>query len=117
LNPSLYTVQVGDIRLTESNISYAVQEIKTHEGYRARYYYDDIAIIRLAEPLPSDIVPACLPGEEMLTEGDNVTVLGWGDLSFGGPSSSILQEVDGLQIVENKSLQLEIQEDLWNAVP
>ncbi|GBM50643.1 Clotting factor B [Araneus ventricosus] len=103
LNPILYTVQIGEIVLGSSNISYGVQEIKMHENYRARFYYDDIAIIRLTESLPRDVVPVCLPAEDTLSEGDNVTVLGWGDLSFGGPSTKILQEVDGLQVVSNKA--------------
>ncbi|XP_055932561.1 clotting factor G beta subunit-like [Argiope bruennichi] len=103
LNPTLYTVKIGEIVLGSSNVSYNVQEIKMHENYRPRYYYDDIAIIRLAESLPSDVIPVCLPAEDTLSGGDNVTVLGWGDLSFGGPSTKILQEVGGLNVVNNKA--------------
>ncbi|GFT38792.1 clotting factor B [Nephila pilipes] len=103
LNPNLYTVQVGEIHLRESNPAYEVQEIKMHESYRSRYYYYDIAIIRLVKPLSSDVIPACLPGEDMVGEGDNVTVLGWGDLSYGGPNPTILQEVSGITVVGNKA--------------
>ncbi|GFR25597.1 clotting factor B [Trichonephila clavata] len=103
LNPNLYSVQVGEILLNESNPRYEVQEIKMHENYRPRYYYYDIAIIRLSRPLPEDVIPACLPGEDMALEGDNVTVLGWGDLSFGGPSSNELQEVQGIPVIGNKA--------------
>lgn len=57
-------------------------EIKVHEGYQARYYYDDIAIMRLAKPL-NNFTPACIPAEDEVHTNDNVTVLGWGDLYFG----------------------------------
>ncbi|KAG8195188.1 hypothetical protein JTE90_027932 [Oedothorax gibbosus] len=102
LNPKLYTVQVGEILLRDINTDYEVQEVKLHEDYRPRYYYDDIAILRLKYPLPLSSIPVCLPAGDTLYEGDNVTVLGWGDLSFGGPSSLTLQEVHGLEVVENK---------------
>ncbi|XP_042913809.1 clotting factor B-like [Parasteatoda tepidariorum] len=101
LNPKLYSVQVGELQIGETIPYYEVEEVKTHEDYRPRYDYDDIAIMRLAQPLPSDIVPACLPTLDGIIAGDNVTILGWGDLSFGGPSSSILQEVQDIPVVGN----------------
>lgn len=102
LDPSLYSVQIGEIFLGEENANYGVKDIKLHEGYQARYYYDDIAIMRLTNPLPN-FTAACLPAQDDIHQGDNVTVLGWGDLSYGGPSSTRLQEVVNIPIVGNSN--------------
>ncbi|GBM50649.1 Clotting factor B [Araneus ventricosus] len=102
VSANLYVVKIGDIDLRSSNITYEIEEIKLHESYQFAYYYDDIAIIRLDRSLPDDVVPVCLPEEDMLIEGDNVMVLGWGDLSYGGRSSNTLQEADGLPVIGNQ---------------
>ncbi|KAF8781766.1 clotting factor G beta subunit-like [Argiope bruennichi] len=102
LSASQYTVKVGEINVTSSDPSYEIEEIKTHENYRSHLYYDDIAIIRLKETLPNDVTPVCLPEEDNLNQGDNVTVLGWGQLSFGGRSTTKLQEAHGIPIVRNQ---------------
>ena len=82
LDPSLYSVEVGEILLNTENTKFAVQDIKLHEDYQARYYYHDIAMIRLVRPL-SNLTAACLPAADDVREGDIVVILGWGDLSFG----------------------------------
>ncbi|GFT38805.1 proclotting enzyme [Nephila pilipes] len=88
LNSDLYTVQVGEISLVGNNTTHKVQEIKIHENYRPGYYYNDIAVIKLSESLSNDAIPICLPEEEMVLPGDNVTVLGWGDLAYRKSSSA-----------------------------
>ncbi|CAL1274368.1 unnamed protein product [Larinioides sclopetarius] len=102
INASLYIVKIGDIDLRSTNVTFEIEEIKLHESYQSAYYYDDIAIIRLVRSLPFDVIPVCLPEEDMLIEGDNVMVLGWGDLSYGGRSSNTLQEADGLPVIGNQ---------------
>ncbi|CAL1274367.1 unnamed protein product [Larinioides sclopetarius] len=102
LEPRQYIIKVGQIDLSEQNPSYEVEEIKIHESYQPDFSYDDIAIIRLNERLPNDAFPVCLPEEDNLNQGDNVTVLGWGRLNFGGRSSRALQQADGIPIVSNE---------------
>ncbi|KAF8781763.1 Clotting factor B like protein [Argiope bruennichi] len=102
INPNLYVVKIGEIDLRSSDITYEIEDIKLHESYQSAYYYDDIAIIQLVKSLPADVIPACLPEEDMLIEGDSVLVLGWGDLSFGGRSSNTLQEAHGLPVIGNQ---------------
>ncbi|GFT38801.1 clotting factor B [Nephila pilipes] len=109
LNPDLYTVEVGEINLDGYNTAYKVQEIKIHENYRPGYYYNDIAIIKLTEPLSYNSIPVCLPEEEIVLQGDNVTVLGWGDLAYRGPSTTILQEVTGIPVVGNRECNAKLR--------
>ncbi|KAF8781765.1 Transmembrane protease serine 11B-like protein like [Argiope bruennichi] len=92
LNTSQYTVKIGEVDLMASNPSYEIDEIKAHENYQPGLYYDDIALIRLKERVPNDAIAICVPEEDNLKHGDNVTVLGWGQLSFGGRSTRTLQE-------------------------
>ncbi|GFW28053.1 clotting factor B [Trichonephila clavipes] len=109
LNPDLYTVQVGEINILGYNSVYKVQEIKLHENYRPGLYYNDIAIIKLAEPLRYDATPICLPKEDIVLSGDNVTVLGWGDLAYRGRSTTTLQEVPGIPIVGNRECNIKFR--------
>ncbi|GBM50644.1 Clotting factor B [Araneus ventricosus] len=98
LDPGWYTVLVGERDLRSSEIRYDVEEIKIHENYQSNYNYDDIAIIRLTQNLPRNVA-SCLPEEDLLAEGDNCTVLGWGQLSYGGWTSRVLQELHDLPVV------------------
>ncbi|GFS33760.1 clotting factor B [Trichonephila inaurata madagascariensis] len=109
LNPDLYTVQVGEINILGYNSVYKVQEIKLHENYRPGLYYNDIAIIKLAEPLRYDATPICLPRQDIVSSGDNVTVLGWGDLAYRGRSTTTLQEVPGIPIVGNRECNIKFR--------
>ncbi|XP_064458616.1 uncharacterized protein LOC135368969 [Ornithodoros turicata] len=98
-----YGVRLGQIRYDEGPV-YKVERFVVHEDYVRRQYYNDIALIRLAEPVPLALIrPVCLPTPVMARQnliGREATVLGWGDTMFGGPRSDTLQEVNGLPIVD-----------------
>ncbi|MGW1513362.1 serine protease [Streptomyces sp. NPDC002394] len=68
-----------------------------HPGYDPGTQRDDIALIRLAEPVVSnrDVRPVALPGRFAHGTFDHVQVEapGWGTTSFGGRTSEVLRTV------------------------
>ncbi|XP_065367614.1 trypsin-1-like [Calliphora vicina] len=72
-----------------------VAEIITHPKYNARTYDNDIAIIKLDEPVEMTELmhPVCMPTPGKSFKGETGTVTGWGALKVGGPTSDTLQEV------------------------
>ncbi|BFG03667.1 trypsin-1 [Drosophila madeirensis] len=72
-----------------------VAEVITHPKYNARNYDNDIAIIKLDEPVEFDEVlhPVCMPTPGRSFKGETGIVTGWGALKVGGPTSDTLQEV------------------------
>ncbi|XP_001361678.3 trypsin-1 [Drosophila pseudoobscura] len=72
-----------------------VAEVITHPKYNARNYDNDIAIIKLDEPVQFDEVlhPVCMPTPGRSFKGETGIVTGWGALKVGGPTSDTLQEV------------------------
>ncbi|XP_076309331.1 uncharacterized protein LOC143224851 isoform X1 [Tachypleus tridentatus] len=74
----------------------AVAEIKSHPNFDKVRYYNDIALLRLENPVTySDFIrPICLPDPRNDLRSKVATVIGWGTLAYGGASSNVLQEVD-----------------------
>ncbi|XP_017005930.3 trypsin-1 [Drosophila takahashii] len=72
-----------------------VAEVITHPKYNARNYDNDIAIIKLDEPVEFNEIlhPVCMPTPGRSFKGENGIVTGWGALKVGGPTSDTLQEV------------------------
>ncbi|XP_022222983.2 trypsin-1 [Drosophila obscura] len=72
-----------------------VAEVITHPKYNARNYDNDIAIIKLDEPVQFNEVlhPVCMPTPGRSFKGETGIVTGWGALKVGGPTSDTLQEV------------------------
>ncbi|KAH8300356.1 hypothetical protein KR044_013366, partial [Drosophila immigrans] len=72
-----------------------VAEVITHPKYNARNYDNDIAIIKLDEPVEFNEVlhPVCMPTPGRSFKGESAIVTGWGALKVGGPTSDTLQEV------------------------
>ncbi|KAH8394902.1 hypothetical protein KR222_009436, partial [Zaprionus bogoriensis] len=72
-----------------------VAEVITHPKYNARNYDNDIAIIKLDEPVEFNEVlhPVCMPTPGRSFKGETGIVTGWGALKVGGPTSDTLQEV------------------------
>ncbi|XP_073962448.1 venom serine protease-like isoform X2 [Choristoneura fumiferana] len=100
-----HDITVGDSPATQG---INVQQITTHPQFSSSNYDYDIAILRLAEDITfSDLVgPACLPFKFVNTNltGAIVTLLGWGTLCPGCPTSKTLQKVD-VQVVSQSSCQ------------
>lgn len=100
LAPSDFTIKIGAHNLTNSGRFVEVDKVIAHESYSPRYHNDDIALLRLKEPLvfgtDSDIAPVCLPelnsnsGRQV---GEMTTMVGWGVHSQTSytPSSSLYE--------------------------
>ncbi|MCI0386542.1 serine protease [Streptomyces sp. CNQ085] len=75
-----------------------VEDIVVHENYAPDTKANNIALVRLMEPVQTswEIDVAYLPWEHAPDSFDNVVVvaMGWGALSFGGPVSSVLQNAE-----------------------
>ncbi|EDW00876.1 GH20776 [Drosophila grimshawi] len=72
-----------------------VAEITTHPKYNARNYDNDIAVIKLDEPVEFNEIlhPVCMPTPGRSFKGETGVVTGWGAIKVGGPTSDTLQEV------------------------
>jgi V8-like Glu-specific endopeptidase len=101
----LTSVSVGQLRIVaglheRSNLYtgrtqiLSASRIFLHEQYNGATYANDIAVIRLAQPvqLNSYVNLVCLPGPEP-QEYSPVTVAGWGATRKGGSSPNALQQV------------------------
>ncbi|CAF1120856.1 unnamed protein product [Adineta steineri] len=71
-----------------------VSRIFLHEQYSSRTHANDIAIIRLCQPvqLNAYVNLICLPGPDP-QELSSVTVAGWGSTYYGSPLPSALRQV------------------------
>lgn len=98
IEASRLSILVGehDVNVSKSH-GYEVTHIVQHPDFN-KYTYDyDIAVLRLAEPLPDKLYrPACLPddGDHKALEGGNAIVTGWGKTIEKGPSSNIPMKAD-----------------------
>ena len=75
-----------------------VEQIIIHEDYNKRTIDNDIALLKLEDPIDCSegVGPICLP-EEFTTEDYKDTTAwytGWGTTAYGGDSSNMLQEVE-----------------------
>ncbi|XP_021486965.1 chymotrypsin-C [Meriones unguiculatus] len=97
-----YRVGLGKYNLSvedeEGSLYAAVDTIYVHEKWNSLLLVNDIAIIKLAEPveLSDTIKVACIPEEGSLLPQDYPCyVTGWGRLWTNGPIAEVLQQ--GLQ--------------------
>ncbi|XP_059111890.1 chymotrypsin-C [Peromyscus eremicus] len=97
-----YRVALGKYNLTvedeEGSLYSEVDTIYVHEKWNSLFVWNDIAIIKLAEPveLSDTIKVGCIPEEGALLPQDYPCyVTGWGRLWTGGPIADVLQQ--GLQ--------------------
>lgn len=94
-----FTVWVGGNDLTQPAQGQRVDvaEIIMHENYDDNLLVNDIALLRLAENINSDIAPVELASEAIMSgpgaPNQPVNVSGWGALSQGGSSPDVLHEV------------------------
>ena len=85
----------------------SIQVIR-HPGYNSRTQSNDIALIKLPQPLDlnarTDIAPVCLPPSESSESyaGDTAIAIGWGRTSEGGSSSNTLRKVN-LPVLSNSA--------------
>ncbi|XP_026728126.1 venom serine protease 34-like [Trichoplusia ni] len=90
-----HNVQVGD---SPATAVYRVQRFIIHPLYNENIFDYDVALIEVVGTIAfSDRVNAvCLPfnSQDSDLTGSKVTLLGWGTIYPGGPTSSYLQKVD-----------------------
>jgi len=120
------TVLLGDYNNKEWEAVEAergVAEIIIHPEYNNRNYDNDLALLRLDQPVDytSYIIPICLPGSSLKIAGKKGYVTGWGRIYDEGPEPSLLNEVD-VPILSNSdcnslfklaALDEHVQEDIW----
>jgi hypothetical protein len=96
-NPALITITAGlhnkyqneaDTRQVRT-----VERIFNHPNYISAEIGDDIAILRLAQPVQFNkyVQPACLPGPDP-QPNDDVVLIGWGALELGGSAYHELKQ-------------------------
>lgn len=90
-------VMLGTHDAQDAVAEYLVSSVVRHPDYEQRFYYHDIALLRLAKPVLFNeyVMPVCLPSPDAPLlrdrdlEGKSVTVMGWGDESFGEYTTQI----------------------------
>ena len=98
--PASLEVIVGlhDLENDTEFVRLSATELHIHEAFETAYDETidaDIALIRLAEPVPVSYTPIQMNDNPTLEQpGILARVLGWGLLSDGGAASSTLQQVD-----------------------
>ncbi|KAI2807478.1 peptidase S1 [Blomia tropicalis] len=97
-NKNDYIIRYGSIEMFNGTEN-RVEEIIVHENYSPPSIYDDIALLKLKHLILMDryIQPICLPGKRMVNKymvDKMATVSGFGDLEFGGPQTTDLQDLE-----------------------
>ncbi|KAK2908436.1 hypothetical protein Q8A67_004273 [Cirrhinus molitorella] len=115
MNQSLSTrVVVGefDTLVAEGReVTHDVDEILIHMNYKADTYHNDIALIKLSEPIrfTKFIIPACLPerdfAERVLMVQEDGLVSGFGRLREGGLQSTVLQKLTVPYVERSKCIE------------
>jgi secreted trypsin-like serine protease len=80
-----------------------IRNMKNHEKYNDKTFENDIALIRLDRKVQfsQSVYPICLPPKGTDFTDTRAFVVGWGTIYFGGPTSSVLQEVN-VRVWDNK---------------
>nr|CAD7259731.1 unnamed protein product [Timema shepardi] len=75
---------------------FPIDEIRAHKRYSRTNYENDIAILKMKTPTTFNnyIWPVCLPPAGRDFYNKTAVVTGWGTMSYGGPSSVVLMEVE-----------------------
>ena len=97
---SNFDIIVGEHRITDSSdgTRHKVCKAVKHENYNSQTINNDFSIVHLKEAVTfyTRAKPACLPTASMggdFLAGKTMTVSGWGALSQGGSSPSVLHSV------------------------
>ncbi|XP_055940804.1 clotting factor G beta subunit-like [Argiope bruennichi] len=99
IDPKKFSIVVGS-HSTKDGTEYLVEDVLLHPDYKPRQYYNDLCLMKVdgLVKLTEKVYPVCLPSDglrdKIIPGLDVVTVTGWGDTTFGGVSSQVLQEVE-----------------------
>jgi len=80
-----------------SSVTRRVRSITRHKGFDSVKLYNDVALITLDYPVEysNQISPVCLSNErDLLSDGTEAVVLGWGNLYEDGPRPDVLQKTN-----------------------
>ncbi|KAJ8918087.1 hypothetical protein NQ315_011544 [Exocentrus adspersus] len=90
-----YSVRVGSTYRNSGGDVIPVARLIRHESYNSATTDNDIALLLLSHPVSNpNAIPIALAREGGAPEaGSTATITGWGALSEGGPSPTILQVV------------------------
>ncbi|CAG5056873.1 unnamed protein product [Parnassius apollo] len=93
-----FSVRLGDVDLGRDDepsrpVTLRVTAVRAHEQFSRVGFYNDIAILVLAENVQKSkyVIPICLPQGDLSREqfdGAMATVVGWGTTRYGGGESS-----------------------------
>ncbi|KAI8437325.1 hypothetical protein MSG28_011680, partial [Choristoneura fumiferana] len=96
--PRQFSVRLGDVDLAREDepsrpVTLRVVAVRAHEQFSRVGYYNDIAVLVLAENVQKSkyVIPICLPGSDLYRrqfDGSVATVVGWGTTRYGGTESS-----------------------------
>ncbi|CAF2143489.1 unnamed protein product [Rotaria magnacalcarata] len=77
------------------------QQVIVHPGYNSDTSKNDLALVRLAEPVEfnENVQPACLPGPDPKPDSE-VVLIGWGVTSTGGELSPVLKQTE-VQVIDH----------------
>jgi len=91
----------------------AVKQIITHPNFKSETVENDLAMIKLAEPVDLEVyIPACLASPGQDATGQKALVYGWGTTAENGPTSDKLLEVE-VPIVSNSVCQAAMKDLEW----
>ncbi|XP_049785283.1 chymotrypsin-1-like [Schistocerca cancellata] len=97
-NLTWLSVFAGSIRLYDDSVPLIpISEAILHEGYNQKLLVNDIAVLKLSEPLSlgQRIQPTTLPMEfQMTSVGTSATLIGWGKSRTGGKDAKVLEAVN-----------------------
>ncbi|XP_041808535.1 transmembrane protease serine 2 isoform X2 [Chelmon rostratus] len=96
-NPRIWRVYSGDVSLSKLSFgaSKEVNKIIPHEAFDPKTNNNDIALLKLSEPLKftRTVKPVCLPNADMdISAGNQAWITGWGTLRSSGPTPDRLNQ-------------------------
>ncbi|XP_014276587.1 serine proteinase stubble [Halyomorpha halys] len=98
--PSDLLLRLGEHDLSVEDEPYGYQErrvqiVASHPQFDPRTFEYDLALLRFYEPVSfqPNIIPICVPEDDINFVGSTAYVTGWGRLYEDGPLPSVLQEV------------------------
>lgn len=104
--PELIVLQFLEHNRSQSNEEHRVQRsvsrVKVHELYNPRSFDNDIALLRLDQPMDVTnprLRPICLPVSYHSFDHEVAIVTGWGAQREGGPASDTLRVIYPFQML------------------
>ncbi|XP_030750819.1 venom serine protease-like [Sitophilus oryzae] len=96
---------------------YLINGYVIHPSYNFSTYENDVGIIQTSSQIITStyVAPICLPFYYYTTDfsGQQVTILGWGQIEFSGPTSDTLQKAN-LDVISNAQCNYLVDETINN---